>query len=305
MSSDSIQWTCYDTGYGNLFPLLLIAILLAGCNGTSSSDLFSASMHGVVYDSRFPPQYSGDSGLYQYTGVPGVRVIIDGQERAVTDNTGRFEIDRIRSNAVIEITFMQSSWETVTSEFDTSRDTNWHFPFEQSLTPILEEYYTFKKGSYWTYYYYRYSESHNELPDISRGEYKWEVVNEYQENQETWYELRTEMEYDEYEFENSTDSTFKRSVSHIETLKVKRADWRYIIKNNPDSDFNKFVLSNSFLIGSPDDVTEIKPKIYYPYTSRDTRKVYRRDVGLIFREHKISGWSGDVVEIWTLIDNGT
>ena len=72
-----------------LLPLLLIAKLLAGCDGTSSSDQFSASMHGVVFDSRFPPQYSSDSGLYQYTGVPGVRVIIDGQERAMTDGTGR------------------------------------------------------------------------------------------------------------------------------------------------------------------------------------------------------------------------
>lgn len=292
---------CKYIFYRVLFPLLLIAIMLAGCDGTSSSDQFSASMHGVVYDSRFPPQYSGDSGLYQYTGVPGVRVIIDGQERAVTDSTGRFEIDRIRGNTVIEITFIKSSWEAITGEFDTSRDTNWHFPFEQSLTPILEEYYTFEKGSYWIFNYYSYN-----MPlDISRvGEYTWEVVDVHNDSEGVWYELRTELIYEDYQSQNPSEATYIESGTSTVTLRVREDAWRYRVTNNNGSVL--YYLTKDFISGSPDEVTEKKDDITsHPVQNFHKHKVYQRGVGLTFREYKSLGGGMDYIVRWDMVEYGT
>jgi hypothetical protein len=264
------------------------------------SDMLSTSIHGVVYDSRHPPRYDIYSGLYFYTVVPGVRVFIDGEERAVTDSTGRFEIDRIRSNSVIEITFMKSSWEAVTGEFDTSRDTNWHFPFEQSLTPILEEYYTFKNGSFWIFNYYSY----NMPTDISRvGEYTWEVVDIHNDNEGDWYELRTELVYEDFQSRNPSDSTYIESGTSITTLRVRQDGWRYRVTN--DNGFVLYNLTKDFITGSPDEVTEKTENTSHPYQSRYWHKVYQRGVGLVFREYKSIGGGMDYTERWDLTDSGT
>jgi len=281
--------------------LLVTAFFISGCmEDPSSSDLLTASIHGVVYDSRHPPRYDIYSGLYFYTVVPGVRVFIDGEEKAITDNRGRFDVDRIRSNTVIEITFMKSNWETVTVEYDTKSYTWERHPFELPLTPIYEEYYTFDKGDYWIFDYYSYNMS----LDISRvGEYTWEVVDVHNDNVGAWYELRTELVYDDYRSQNPSESAYIDSGTSIMTLRVRQDGWRYRIANN--NDWVRYNLTKDFITGSPDEVTEKTENTSHPMQSRHWHKVYQRGVGLVFREYKSIGGGVDYTERWDLTDSGT
>lgn len=239
------------------------------------SDLLVFSIHGVVYDARYPPRHSE---VYPhdlvYSGVPGVKVIIDGEETAFTDYQGRFTIDKIKGT-VIDITYSKPKWETITVEVDPKRRTYEHNPYSQPLTPVTEQYYAMSVGNYWEYSY-RYSE--NGYPfEYHTGRITWSVTGEHVDEEGIWYDLEEHALFDIFE---GGDRTYLRTHDEIYQLTVRDIGGRWVFFN--ENKHVKYRLIKDVQIGQPDRIEERITGPYHPVGGYSTDHfVYERDVGLV------------------------
>jgi hypothetical protein len=239
------------------------------------SDLLVFSIHGVVYDARYPPRHSE---VYPhdlvYSGVPGVKVIIDGEETAFTDYQGRFTIDKIKGT-VIDITYSKPKWETITVEVDPRRRSYEHNPYSQPLTPVTEEYYAMSVGNYWEYSY-RYSENGFDFTHHT-GRITWRVTGEHVDGDGKWYELEEHALYDVYE---GGDRTYLRTHDETYNLTVRDIGGRWVFFN--ENNHVKYRMIKDVQIGQPDRIEERITGSYHPVmgNSKD-HFVYERDVGLV------------------------
>lgn len=244
-----------------------------------TSDQLVFSIHGVVYDARYPPRHSE---VYPhdlvYTGVPGVKVIIDGEEIAFTDYRGRFTIEKIKGT-VIDITYSKPKWETITVEVDPRRKTYEQNPYSQPLTPITEQYYALSVGNYWEYSY-RYTE--NAYPfEHHTGRITWSVTGEHVDEEGIWYELEEHTLYDIFEGE---DRTYLRTYNEINNLTIRGIDGRWVFFN--ENDQVKYRLIKDVQIGQPDRIEETITGSYHPVMGYSNELlIYERNVGLVAWEY--------------------
>jgi hypothetical protein len=256
------------------------------------ADLLGRSIHGVVYDAMYPPRHSeAYPHDLDYTGVPGVSVIINGEEKAFTDYRGRYTIDKLKGT-VVDITFSKPKWETITVEVDPRRKSYSHNPYPQPLTPITEQYYAMSVGNYWEYSY-RYTESGNDFMHHA-GRITWRVTGEHVDEDGKWYELEEHALYDIFMY---PDRTYLRTHNEINNLKVRDIGFSWVFFN--ENSYEKYRLIKDVKIGVPDRIEETITGPYHPVGgySKD-HFVYERNVGLVAWEYNFSFYNKE----WKLIE---